>query len=228
MNAFLLEPSFFLWECWRATPCKGKETVLLFGSRFIIVWGYQSNQRMRMSRGHHGISADSCIWSYWRRNACAFDKSCWKRYIYLFTTRCFDHNPSFFLPKKPVPAPLLKKKGLHQDDEPCSILYQVAAWGVLYERPTGQKGLPAFRRSRSPGAWPQAALAFLAKVHGARRTGREAALRLGRLMGWAEGYGLMGRFWVLKTSSSMEEMMIPLFLMILMDALYIYTFSLSI
>lgn len=135
---------------------------------------------------------------------------------------------AFFCQKKPVPAPLLKKKGLHQDDEPCSILYQVAAWGVLYERPTGQKGLPAFRRSRSPGAWPQAALAFLAKVHGARRTGREAALRLGRLVGWAEGYGLMGRFWVLKTSSSMEEMMIPLFLMILMDALYIYTFSLSI
>lgn len=52
----------------------------------------------------------------------------------------------------------------------------------------------AFRRSRSPGAWPQAALAFLAKVHRACRTGREAALRLGRLMGWAEGYGLMGRF----------------------------------
>lgn len=107
---FLLEPSFFLWECWRATPCKGKETVLLFGSRFIIVWGYQSNQRMRMSRGHHGISADSCIWSYWRRNACAFDKSCWKRYIYLFTTRCFDHNPSFFLPKKTRACAFVEKK----------------------------------------------------------------------------------------------------------------------
>jgi len=34
---------------------------------------------------------------------------------------------AFFCQKKPVPAPLLKKKGLHQDDEPCSILYQVAA-----------------------------------------------------------------------------------------------------
>lgn len=43
-------------------------------------------------------------------------------------------------------------------------------------------------------------------------------------MGWAKGYGFMGRFWVRKTSSSMEEMMIPFFWMILMDALYIYTF----
>lgn len=82
---FLLEPSFFLWECWRATPCKGKETVLLFGSRFIIVWGYQSNQRMRMSRGHHGIYT--------------FTSS---RPDVLITTQ------DFFCQKKT--APLLKKK----------------------------------------------------------------------------------------------------------------------
>ena len=117
---------------------------------------------------------------------------------FTFHDEMFWSQPKLFSAKKKPCLSLCWKKGLHQDDEPCSILYQVAAWGVLYERPNGQKGVPAFRRSRSPGAWPQAALAFLAKVHRACRTGREAALRLGRLMGWAEGYGLMGVFEYLK------------------------------
>ena len=126
----LLEPSFF-GECWRITPCKGKETVLLFGSRFISVLGYQSNQMMSMSSGHHGISVDSCIWSYWPAiplhlitNVHLF----WKRYIYLLTTRCFSYNPSvFFSAKTKTPyACTFVEKGLHQDDEPCSILYQAA------------------------------------------------------------------------------------------------------